>query len=277
MAVITRLLENTNVLDGYRKISILYPEVPPMIIWRGWEFAAYRNFTIIEPAVDIGCGDGIFFRTLWPNITDVDGVDHDPHGIDAAKRSGVYRETFLATAQKMPLGDNRYSTAFANCSLEHMDDLPTVLREIHRCLKPGGQFLFSVITDKWLAWNVMPMLSEILGKGLPSKELLASYIGYHHHVNIMTPPEWEKKLEMAGFSLEEHVPIVPEITGRLFLFLDHLWHLKYQGNEIGHMLPAAFNEWRSFRESFLTVLAGLLSAENDLQTGCGAVYLARKQ
>ena len=34
--------------EGCRKAATLYPWIPPMIIWRGWEYAAYRRFELTD-------------------------------------------------------------------------------------------------------------------------------------------------------------------------------------------------------------------------------------
>jgi hypothetical protein len=33
-------------------------------IWRAWEYAACYSFTLPEPVLDVGCGDGYFFRLV---------------------------------------------------------------------------------------------------------------------------------------------------------------------------------------------------------------------
>ena len=58
------LMEVDEVLRGYDAISAIYPYVPSVSLWRAWEFAAYRRYSLKEPVLDVGCGDGGFFRLV---------------------------------------------------------------------------------------------------------------------------------------------------------------------------------------------------------------------
>ena len=44
--------------------------------------------------------------------------------------------------------------------LEHVDDLPRVLGEVSRVLRPGGCFLFDTINRTWLARLILVWLGE---------------------------------------------------------------------------------------------------------------------
>src|SRR6266849_6710505 len=132
------------VLAGYDAVSQLYPYIPPMTIWRAWEYAAYQRYTLPEPVLDIGCGDGRFFRLVWPQLRDVVGIDMDAGIADAARRARVYREGYVAPAHQLPVLSESFASAFANCSLEHMENLPAVLESIRRSVRLEGPFLLSV-------------------------------------------------------------------------------------------------------------------------------------
>ncbi len=56
-----------------------------------------------ERILDLGCGDGAFFRLLWPHLADVVGVDLDPAAVEAARQSGVYREVHGVAAHALSL------------------------------------------------------------------------------------------------------------------------------------------------------------------------------
>jgi ubiquinone/menaquinone biosynthesis C-methylase UbiE len=66
------------------------------------------------------------------------GVDVNPDVAALGRKSGVYRKVHAAPADEIPEPDASFDHIFANCSLEHMDNLDAVLTEIKRCLKPGG-------------------------------------------------------------------------------------------------------------------------------------------
>ena len=270
-----RLTPN-EVMAGYRVLGQLYPYIPPMVIWRAWEYAAYRRYALTEPVLDIGCGDGHFFRLLWPNVRDVVGIDIDPDVVVAAQQSEIYREVHAAPAHALPFASERFASIFANCSLEHMDHLAEVLAEISRCLRPGGTFLLSVVTEKFTEWTTLPLLLRNVGESDRAAALQADYIAYHHLVNPLTPGAWTEHLVAAGMHVEDHVPLLPELTGRLFLLLDHLWHIRCAAGEVGDRLPELFASWSDFQGGLEELMYGLLRLEPNWDVGCGAIFYARK-
>jgi SAM-dependent methyltransferase len=269
-------LSDEEVLAGYDAVSQLYPHIPSASAWRAWEYAAYRRYRLIEPVLDVGCGDGRFFRLLWPEVRDVVGVDMDAQAAEAARLSGVYRDVHHAPADRLPVAAESFGSAFANCSLEHMDRLPAVLTAVHRSLRPGGGFLFSVVTDKFLEWTPLPLLFEAMGEVERARDLRTAYADYHHVVNPLAPANWERAVRQAGFEAIEHVPIVPELSSRLFLLLDQLWHVKGPSGELAPRLTAYAESVRRFPVGFRSILSGVLAMETDVRLTSGAVFWARR-
>lgn len=68
--------------------------------------------------------------------------------IDGSHRCDTYRfhvDDHNDNDTKLPFPDQSFDLVISNCSLHYMNDLPTVLKEIHRILKPDGCFLWSMI------------------------------------------------------------------------------------------------------------------------------------
>jgi SAM-dependent methyltransferase len=273
----THLLSADDVLSAYDAVADLYPHIPSMSAWRAWELAAYRRFRLDGPVLDVGCGDGRYFRLVWPDAADVTGIDIDPPTVDAARASGVYRAVHLAPAHRPPVPAASFASAFANCALEHMDELPAVLRAVHDALRPGGTFLFSVVTDQFVAWSLVPLLLRKLGLDDPAAALQRQHEHYHHLVNPFPPQRWADELRRAGFGQIVHVPIVPELTGRLVVLLDQLWHVPQpDGSELGLQLHGYFTRLPGFVGGYRDVLAGLMRMEPRPDVGSGAVFAARR-
>lgn len=271
------LLTRDEIIAAYKLLLPVYPYIPSAILWRAWEYAAYQHYHLSEPVLDVGCGDGRFFQLLWPELSDVVGIDLEPEVVAAAERSGVYREVQIAAAQALPFDDNYFASVFANCSLEHMADLTSVLRGISRCLRPGGTFLFSVVTDKFIEWLALPMLVDQAGASKLALTLQDDYVTYHHLENALSPDKWTAQLARFNLHVEHYVPLLPELSGRLFLFIDHLWHLKREEGEWGDLLPGLFATWPAFETGLEEILGGILRMEPNWKTGCGMVFQARKQ
>jgi SAM-dependent methyltransferase len=276
MQIQRRPLSREEVLDGYDAVSSLYPHIPPMLLWRSWEYAAYRRYTLAEPVLDVGCGDGRYFRLVWPQMRHVVGVDMDAGVANAARRSGVYEEVHVAPAHQLPTPAEYFGSAFANCALEHMDHLDAVLGAIYHSLRPGGTFVLSVVTDKFLEWTSLPLLFGRLGLPEQATAFQRSHADYHHLVNPLAPEDWAEHLAGAGFEVIEHAPIVPEQTSRLFLFLDQLWHVRRAQGELGNAMQAYAKQIPRFPQALRQVFGGFLEMERDWTIGSGAVFYARR-
>ncbi|OAI09647.1 hypothetical protein A1359_18710 [Methylomonas lenta] len=266
-----------SVLQGYDAVSLLYPHIPPLSHWRAWEYAAYQNYRLQGRILDLGCGDGQYFRLIWPDAIDVVGVDMSQEVAELGRYSGVYRDVHVAPAQHVPEPDASFDHVFANCSLEHMDDLDAVLAEIYRCLKPGGTMLCSVVTDRFVQWSLLPKLLAAAGFDDVAKTLQKDFLDFHHLANPLSVDAWLNAFEQAGLVADEHIPILPKFNSSIWLMMDGLWHLKrVGGGEVGDEVFPFLASNQNFPDAFRKVFAGLLEMENDWQDCSGAVFLVSK-
>jgi SAM-dependent methyltransferase len=273
----TRTLSADEVLRGYDEVAQLYPHVPSLSHWRAWEYAAYRHFQINDPVLDLGCGDGRYFRLIWPRIKEVVGVDNEPQVAELGRQSGVYLRTHVTPAHEVPEPDGSFAHVFANCSLEHMNHLDKVLAEIHRCLKPGGTLLCSVVTDRFVKWPLLPHFTAAAGFAGAASVLKGDFLRYHCLANPLPVAEWVQAFSRAGLTAEEHVPILPLYNGGAFLLMDNLWHVKRAaGGEMGDDIYPFLSKNPAFPAAFRKIFEGLLEMEMDWLDCCGAVFLARK-
>lgn len=272
-----RNLDSVDVLAGYDAVGVLYPHIPSLSHWRAWEYAAYQHYRLDGRILDLGCGDGRYFRLIWPQAFDVVGVDMNAEVAELGRQSGVYREVHVAAADRVPEPDASFDHVFANCSLEHMDRLDAVLAEIFRCLKPGGSLLCSVVTDRFVEWALLPNLASMAGFESAAKALRKDFLDYHHLANPLPVSEWDKSFSRAGLTLEWHVPILPKINSGIFLLMDNVWHVKQTAaGELGDVIFPFLSATANFPSAFRKIFAGLLEMESDWQDCSGAVFLVRK-
>jgi SAM-dependent methyltransferase len=268
-------LSDQEIFGGYDAVSQLYPHIPSLLLWRAWEFAAYRRYTLKQPVLDVGCGDGRFFQLVWPLVKDVSGVDLDRAAIERARQSEVYRHIWQAHAAALPDDIGPFESVFANCSIEHMDDIDLVFANVRRVLVPGGTFLFSVVTDKLADWFSPATLMRALGEEARANDLFKEWLSYHHLVNQFSVAHWFEKLSKAGFTVVDQVPIVPEMNARLFLLFDGLWHTQQGDTTIGQRLFAHLQQVPQFASAFRGILQSALMMETNRAIGCGAVFIAK--
>ena len=273
----TKTISPRKVLLGYDAVSTLYPYIPPLSHWRAWEYAAYQNYRLKGRVLDLGCGDGKYFRLIWPKVKDVIGVDMNPAVAKLGRMSGVYRNLHVTPAHQIPESDASFDHVFANCSLEHMDNLDEVLAEIKRCLKPGGTLLCSVVTNRFIEWSLLPNLVAMAGFEKQASILHQNFLDYHHLVNPFCVEDWVNYFNSNGLITEEHIPILPKNNSGLFLLMDSLWHVKREnGGEIGDAIFPFLSSNIKFPGAFRKIFAGILEMETNWKDCSGAVFLVRK-
>ncbi|MGZ3885309.1 MAG: class I SAM-dependent methyltransferase [Bacteroidia bacterium] len=96
--------------------------------------------------IDLGCGPGqttAFLSGL--GIKQIVGADSSPEMIKQAAALYPGLKFEVADMLRLPYGDSSFSAAIAFYAIVHFTQaqLRTAFEEIHRVLRPGGQFLFS--------------------------------------------------------------------------------------------------------------------------------------
>jgi len=98
-----------------------------------------RHITPESWVLDLGAGAGkvkqMDFRGLAGQVC---GVDLDPR----VQQNPMLDEATIADVGTIPYPDHTFDIVFANNVLEHLEDPLVVFKEVERCLKKGGVFLF---------------------------------------------------------------------------------------------------------------------------------------
>lgn len=100
--------------------------------------------------LDAGCGHGkVSLAILRQGADHVTGLDIAGTSIafaqEQARLQGFDNATFLTgSIYELPFSDNAFDEAVSQVVFEHLDDIPRALRELHRVVKPGGRFFFTV-------------------------------------------------------------------------------------------------------------------------------------
>ncbi|GAA3279101.1 methyltransferase domain-containing protein [Dactylosporangium vinaceum] len=108
--------------------------------------------------VDLGCGGGL----LAPHVADKGythiGVDLVVSGLEQAAAHGI--APVLADVRRLPFADASADVVSAGEILEHVPDVPGVVAEACRILRPGGWLVLDTIADTALARLVAVRLAE---------------------------------------------------------------------------------------------------------------------
>ena len=124
-------------------------------------------------ALEVGCGGGILCEEIARMGFDTTGIDPSAPSlqiaIEHAIASGLEIKYEKGTGEALPFRDNTYDVVFCCDVLEHVSDLPKVISEISRVLKPGGVLCYDTINrtfiskliainfaQRWKQWAFMP-------------------------------------------------------------------------------------------------------------------------
>ncbi len=98
--------------------------------------------------LDVGCGDGTTaIDRGWHNHYDYVGLDIDDDALTAAQTRGLDARKHDATSG-LDFPDGEFDRVVCKAILEHVPDPLDVARECKRVLKPGGELLAIVPSDR---------------------------------------------------------------------------------------------------------------------------------
>lgn len=171
-------------------------------IWRASEASAITSWPISRPLLDIGCGDGSFAHMLFPAGVDA-GLDMRHDQLRRAASRNVYRIRLRGNAAALPFRDASFQTVLSNCVLEHVPDVDTALREVGRVLQPGGHFIFTVPTNRFNSYLLLPRLLAGVGLRAVGQEYVDLVNRHFKHYHIDPPAQWEKRCCSGGMRVVE--------------------------------------------------------------------------
>jgi len=139
-----------------------------------------------ESLIDIGCGTGEFIVQLRERFNTLVGIDTNSHAIEfTARRVGKDRNILLQCGEldSLHFTAEHFDVCLCLDVLEHVKDLSTLLKEIHRILRPGAEMIVTV-----------PNWYDMIVSGILQIDPF--------HINTFTPWRWMNLLKRAGFKIK---------------------------------------------------------------------------
>lgn len=144
-------MQQQNVIDTYNKVAgnyaeKLFNELDNKPLDRLLLKAFAEENKTKGRIIDFGCGPGQTTNFLVKSgVTDLLGTDLSPEMVAKARELNPAIEFETADMLKLHYAANTFGAAVAFYAIVHFthEQLKTAFTEIHRVLKPGGQFLFS--------------------------------------------------------------------------------------------------------------------------------------
>lgn len=205
-------------LSAYRLCQIL--GVAPRVWMTPNPFKLYEYYELVPPSglqpghtvLDLGCGRGRWSLALGRQCRQVTGVDVSDRALALARRFLRFsplksRVRFIhSTLEGAGLAAASFDRVYSFCVLEHIPNLPVVLAEAVRLLKPGGELHVTVdslatiqdpaLLEKHRAANHVcqyfteeSLRAELAGAGLEIFQLYSIMKGPHAR------QEFEKRIE----------------------------------------------------------------------------------
>lgn len=100
---------------------------------------------------DIGCADGYGTQYLADYTHSTVGVDYSEKTVEQARQQHAAKKNLSfksSSVPPLPLESNTYDVITAFQFIEHIHPRKEFLKEVYRCLKPGGVFLCSTPNAK---------------------------------------------------------------------------------------------------------------------------------
>jgi len=125
----------------------------------GYAKSAFLGGLRIDPrgkkALEIGCGGGILCEEIARMGFETTGIDpSEPSlraAIEHARIGGLDIQYQTGSGESLPFADRAFDAVFCCDVLEHVRDLPGVISEVSRVLKPGGGFCYDTFNRTWLS------------------------------------------------------------------------------------------------------------------------------
>lgn len=110
--------------------------------------------------LDLGCGPGLYAEIMSERGHKVTGVDFSRNSIEYARKEALKKNLDIEYVNQNYLElceENKYDLVmmvFTDFGVLLPQERKTLLQNIHRALKPGGTFIFDVLSDKDIEMKV---------------------------------------------------------------------------------------------------------------------------
>lgn len=124
-----------------------YPEEPWLSVAYSFDIALeHLQLTGAETILDLGAGRGWAARQFAQRgcrVVALDIVPDENVGLGRAHalmaHAGVYFDRLIGDGENLPFFPNSFDIVFCSATLHHTSNLPLLLQNVHKVLKPGGR------------------------------------------------------------------------------------------------------------------------------------------
>ncbi len=180
--------------------------------------------------LDVGCGAGDVAivlsdraRRVW--AVDVSLVNARTTAQNAA-RAGVSVNAVQAGVHSLPFPDGWFDAVVIADVIEHVDDVPAALSEIHRVTRPGARVVCVTPLRRTLgAWRVVDWMARFIAR--PWRPAPLRFSSDRVRERFLDKPELRAMLVGAGFRVDRYARVcfypAPETSGALGSVMRRVW------------------------------------------------------
>lgn len=109
------------------------------------KFCYYAQFDMPlkdKRLLDMGCGDGVDFSFYFHKEALVYGVDESSEMVKLARKNFPQAQLKVENFEAVPYADDYFDVVCSKWAYQHLSQLESLYKEVHRILKPGGYFLY---------------------------------------------------------------------------------------------------------------------------------------
>ncbi|HEX7502266.1 MAG TPA: bifunctional 2-polyprenyl-6-hydroxyphenol methylase/3-demethylubiquinol 3-O-methyltransferase UbiG [Acidobacteriota bacterium] len=168
-----------------------------------------------KAALEVGCGGGILCEEIARMGFEVTGIDPAAQALRMA--AGHARAVGLRIAyeqgsgEAIPYRDDSFDIVFCCDVLEHVRDVPQVVAEISRVLKPGGVFCYDTLNRTFLSKLVAINIAQVW------KRWAFAPPNLHVWEMFIKPKELKSLLGRNNLEWKEHRGLGPNVSALKFL------------------------------------------------------------
>jgi 2-polyprenyl-6-hydroxyphenyl methylase / 3-demethylubiquinone-9 3-methyltransferase len=160
-------------------------------------------------ALEVGCGGGILTEEIARMGFDTTGVDPSERSVraaaDHARDSGLDIRYGTGAGESLPFEDGSFGVVFCCDVLEHVRDLPKVISEISRVLKPEGIFYYDTLNRTWASLLAAIKVCQVW------KPWAFMPPDLHVWRMFIKPGEMKSLLRQNGLEWKEHRGMMPNV------------------------------------------------------------------
>jgi|WetSurMetagenome_2_1015567.scaffolds.fasta_scaffold26600_2 2-polyprenyl-6-hydroxyphenyl methylase / 3-demethylubiquinone-9 3-methyltransferase len=163
----------------------------------------------LTAALEVGCGGGFLTEEIARMGFDTTGIDPSERSVRIAvkhaRESGLDIRYRTGAGEEIPFDAGSFGAVFCCDVLEHVRDLPKVISEIARVLKPGGVFCYDTFNRNWTSLLGAIKISQVW------KPWAFMPPNLHVWKMFIKPREMKSLLRQNGLEWKEHRGLMPDV------------------------------------------------------------------